>query len=84
MSQKELIQLKEHSDMYGAVGIYVYTDNRNKYLYDTSTGFTIQLAPIPTKTLMEWNKQNKKLKEQNNIKSCNCFVDPTIIKHIYL
>ena len=83
MSQEDLLKLMEHSEMYGAIGIYIYTEDRKKYSLDLSTGLTIQLIPIPTKALKEWNRQNKKLKEQNNIKSCNCFVDP-VVKHIYL
>jgi hypothetical protein len=83
MSQPELIKLKEHSEQYGAVGIYVYTDGKKKYLYNTSTKDKIHLIPIPGKIMKQWVSDQKKLKKQNNILSCNCFIDCGV-KHIYL
>lgn len=83
MSQPELTKLRKHSQLYGALGIYVYIDTKKKYLHDTSTGNTIELVPVPMKVLKEWRDNNNKLKELENIKSCNCLVDDTI-KHIYL
>jgi hypothetical protein len=83
MSQPDLLKLKEHSEQYGAVGIYVYTDSGKKYLYDTSTKQTIQLIPIPGKIMKEWVSNQKKHKKLKNILSCNCFIDDTV-KHIYL
>lgn len=83
MSQVELRKLREHSELFGAIGIYVYTESRKKYLYDTSTEKTIELVPIPMKVLKDWKDKNNKLKQLENIKSCNCFIDDTV-KHIYL
>jgi len=83
MSQKDLLKLREHAELYGAIGIYVYSDNRKKYLYDTSTSRTIQLVPISKETFNIWKDLNNKHKEQKDILSCNCYFDPSL-KHIYL
>jgi hypothetical protein len=83
MSQPELIKLREHADQYGCIGIYIYTDSKKKYLYDTMLEQTFHLKPIPKKDMLEWVAHNKKLKESKNILSCNCYINDTI-KHIYL
>lgn len=83
MSQQELLKLREHAEQYGAIGIYVYSDSRKKYLYDTSTSLTHQLVPIPKKEFDMWRDLNNKHKAEKSILSCNCYFDPSI-KHIYL
>lgn len=83
MSKEELLQLKEHAEQYGCVGIYVYTNNGKKYLHDTSTEKTVMLDPIPVKVMKAWVDNNKKLKAAKKIYSCNCYYDKNV-KHIYL
>ncbi len=83
MSQPELLKLREHSEQYGAIGIYIYSHERKKYLYDTSTSRTIQLIPIPKKIFDQWKALNDKHKKEKDILSCNCYFDPSM-KHIYL
>lgn len=83
MSQPELLKLREHAEQYGAIGIYVYSDSRKKYLHDTSTSRTYQLIPIPKKEFDLWKDLNNKHKAEKDILSCNCYFDPAV-KHIYL
>lgn len=83
MSNTELIKLREHAEMYGAVGIYIFSHNRKKYLYDTSTSRTHLLEPIPKKDFDQWKQLNDKHKKEQHILSCNCYHDPSV-KHIYL
>jgi hypothetical protein len=83
MGHKELLKLREHAELYGAIGIYVYTHNRKKFLYDTSTFRTYILDPIPKHDFDQWKALNDKHKKEKNILSCNCYFDPSV-KHIYL
>lgn len=83
MSQTELLKLREHAEQYGAIGIYIYSHDRKKYLYDTSTSRTFLLEPIPKKEFDQWKQLNDKHKKEQRILSCNCYFDPSV-KHIYL
>lgn len=77
MTKEELDTLMQHANEYGCIGIYVYSENRKKYWYNTITKETDVLAPIPTKIFKQWSMEVNKIKEQKGIKSCNCVVNPT-------
>lgn len=77
MSDSELKTLMEHADEYGCIGIYVYSQNRKKYWYNTLTKETDVLAPIPAKIFKQWSIEVNKIKQQKGIKSCNCVLDNT-------